>query len=107
MRRASHEPAVLLPYVPEPDHVLATVRLFHPGAERLGDTIRAGAGIVLRSPFRGAYVCTHPELLPGLAHRLGGRLTGLRSCWDSGASVYLPVRPAPAELGAVPGAYAR
>lgn len=106
MRRLRREPAVLLPYVPDPDHVLATVRLFHPGAERLGDTIRAGAGIVLRSPFPGAYVCSHPELLPGLAHRLGGRLTGLRSCWDTGASVYLPVRPDPAELAAVLRPYA-
>jgi hypothetical protein len=128
-RRVRRGSTLLLPYVPEPEHVLETVRLFHPAAEQRGDTIRTVDGVALRGPFSitprvarragippgwpVAYVSRRgAELVPGLAHRMGGRWfhdgrpIRRRDADHHRATVYLPMRPEPASLAALLGPYA-
>jgi hypothetical protein len=123
-RRVRRGSTLLLPYVPAPEQVLETVRLFHPAAEQRGDTIRTSDGIALRGPvaitprvarragippgWPVAYVSKRgAELVPGLAHRMGGRWfhdgrpIRRRDADHHRATVYLPARPEPASLSAL------
>jgi hypothetical protein len=122
--RVRRRSTLLLPYVPDPEHILETVRLFHPAAEQHGDTIRTADGIALRGPvamparmarragippgWPVAYVSKGgAELGPGLAHRMGGRwIQGGRPVQGRAAdhhraTVYLAARPEPASLSAL------
>jgi hypothetical protein len=128
-RRVRRGSTLLLPYVPDPAQVLETVRLFHPAAEQRGDTIRTVDGIALRGPvvitpgaarragippgWPVAYVSRgDSEVVPGLAHRLGGRwfhdgrpVRG-RDTDHHQATVYLTERPDPDSLSALLAPYA-